>query len=149
MTSSRDTGSQQTFSFICLNEEKRFIGIKEKNHVLENADTNAFGFAVVAKPQNYLSKLFETHCPKKGELYTSSALETVVKDGLEFSGIEAEEFACDRNLEQALSFGDVLKRNKQFVNAKPLVFSVSQSSESRESVSNGPLKPADLSEDHD
>lgn len=144
----KDTGSKPMFSYICLDEENRVTDIREKDPVSENANTGAYGFADVVMLQKYLSKLLEMHSPERGEFYTSSVIEMMVKDGLEFFGIEAEEFACVGTPEQLLSFIDFLKRNKQFVTSEPLVFSVSQSSESKESVSNGLLKPTFLSEDH-
>jgi hypothetical protein len=76
------------FSYIDINENGIIKEIIEKVKISDNANTGAYGFTDIYQLQKYAKYVLDNNILFNNECYTSCIIDTMIKDGCKFYGIE-------------------------------------------------------------
>ena len=79
------------FSYIDINEDGIVKDIIEKVKISDNANTGAYGFSDIFKLQKYAKYVLNNNITFKNECYTSCIIDSMIKDGNKFIGIEIDD----------------------------------------------------------
>ena len=76
------------FSYIDIDENGIIKEIIEKVKISDNANTGAYGFTDIYQLQKYAKYVLDNNILFNNECYTSCIIDTMIKDGCKFYGIE-------------------------------------------------------------
>jgi NDP-sugar pyrophosphorylase family protein len=79
------------FSYIDIDKDSIVKEIIEKVKISDNANTGAYGFANIYQLQKYAKYVLDNNITFKNECYTSCIIDTMIKDGNRFIGIELDD----------------------------------------------------------
>ena len=79
------------FSYIDIDKDSIVKEIIEKVKISDNANTGAYGFTNIYQLQKYAKYVLDNNITFKNECYTSCVIDTMIKDGNRFIGIELDD----------------------------------------------------------
>jgi dTDP-glucose pyrophosphorylase len=78
------------YSYICINSCNNITQIAEKHKISDNANTGAYGFNSIYELYEACEYVLKTGITFNGEPYTSCVIDTMIKQGQLFEGIELD-----------------------------------------------------------
>lgn len=88
-----DTNSKPVYSYIRLEKTERknkVLEIVEKVKISDNANTGIYYFTDIDTLEKHIQKVIVDDIRFKGEYYTSCVIHSMLKDGIEFVGVELD-----------------------------------------------------------
>ena len=80
-----DTSSENSYSYVKLNNDLFISEIKEKEKISNLACTGAYGFSSWKTLNEYCKKIIDNNIRQKNEFYTSTVIQEMLKDDIKFS----------------------------------------------------------------
>lgn len=85
-----DTDSNPVYSYIRIEQTNKVLDIAEKVKISDNANTGLYYFTNINILEEHIQKVIANDVRFKGEYYTSCVIHSMLKDGIDFIGVELD-----------------------------------------------------------